>query len=85
MPEREYLVPNETILDLTVAMNCIMCGACVSDCTSLEVDKNFIGRRRWQKPTASLTTHATMPDWSAWKISATTAGVYDCTHCFFLR
>ncbi len=24
-------------------MNCIMCGACVSDCTVLEVDKSFLG------------------------------------------
>ena len=24
-------------------MNCIMCGCCVSDCTVLEVDDNFIG------------------------------------------
>ncbi|HZP57464.1 MAG TPA: succinate dehydrogenase iron-sulfur subunit [Dehalococcoidia bacterium] len=42
VPEREYRVPNEAMLDLTHTMNCIMCGACVSDCTVLEVDKNFI-------------------------------------------
>ena len=42
VPEREYRVPNETMLDLTHTMNCIMCGACVSDCTVLEVDSNFI-------------------------------------------
>lgn len=42
VPEAEYRVPNEAMLDLTHTMNCIMCGACVSDCTVLEVDKNFI-------------------------------------------
>ena len=41
-PEAEYRVPNESMIDLTHTMNCIMCGACVSDCTVLEVDKNFI-------------------------------------------
>ncbi len=41
-PEGEYRVPNEAMLDLTHTMNCIMCGACVSDCTVLEVDENFI-------------------------------------------
>jgi len=41
-PEGEYLVSNEAMIDLTHTMNCIMCGACVSDCTVLEVDKNFI-------------------------------------------
>ena len=29
--------------NLLTAMNCIMCGCCVSDCTVLEVDDNFIG------------------------------------------
>ena len=42
-PEREYIVSNKSMINLTTAMNCIMCGACVSDCTSLEVDKNFLG------------------------------------------
>ncbi|MDE3094997.1 MAG: 4Fe-4S dicluster domain-containing protein [Chloroflexota bacterium] len=42
VPEGEYRVPNEAMLDLTHTMNCIMCGGCVSDCTVLEVDKNFI-------------------------------------------
>ncbi len=32
----------QSMIDLTHTMNCIMCGACVSDCTVLEVDKNFI-------------------------------------------
>lgn len=41
-PEREALVPNEAMMDLGHTMNCILCGACVSDCTTLEVDKNFI-------------------------------------------
>jgi succinate dehydrogenase / fumarate reductase iron-sulfur subunit len=41
-PDHEYLVPNEAMIDLTHTMNCIMCGACVSACTVLEVDKSFI-------------------------------------------
>ena len=31
-PVRENLVPNERMLELVGVMNCIMCGACVSDC-----------------------------------------------------
>jgi len=42
-PEREYIVPNEAMYALNEVMNCIMCGACVSDCTVLEVDKSFLG------------------------------------------
>lgn len=42
-PEGEYIVPNNEMLHLTGVMGCIMCGACVSDCTVLEVDDNFLG------------------------------------------
>ncbi len=41
-PEREYLATNAAMMDLARTMNCIYCGACVSDCTVLEVDKSFI-------------------------------------------
>src|SRR3990172_8745502 len=41
-PEREYLVPNSAMLELAQPMGCIMCGACVSDCTVLKVDKTFL-------------------------------------------
>ena len=42
-PEAEYIAPNEAMLHLAGVMDCIMCGACVSDCTVLEVDSNFLG------------------------------------------
>ena len=43
IPEREYIVPHETMVDVTQSMACIQCGACVSDCLSMEVDPLFIG------------------------------------------
>ena len=42
-PEEEYIAPGEDMLHLTGVMSCIMCGACASDCTVLEVDRNFLG------------------------------------------
>ena len=42
-PEGEYIASNESMTHLVDVMNCIMCGACVSDCTALEVDESFIG------------------------------------------
>ena len=42
-PEEEYIASNDAMLNLITPMGCIMCGACVSDCTVLEVDKNFLG------------------------------------------
>src|SRR4051794_1387698 len=43
VPEREYIVPRESMVDVTQTMACIQCGACVSDCLSMEVDPLFIG------------------------------------------
>ena len=43
IPEREYIVPHENMVDVTQTMACIQCGACVSDCLSMEVDPGFIG------------------------------------------
>ena len=43
IPEREYVVDRESMVDVTQSMACIQCGACVSDCLSMEVDPLFIG------------------------------------------
>ena len=43
VPEAEYITSDESMVDLVGVMNCIMCGACVSDCTVLEVDPDFLG------------------------------------------
>ena len=37
-PEGEYIASNESMRHLSGVTACIMCGACVSDCTVLEVD-----------------------------------------------
>ena len=42
-PEREYIVPPESMIDVTQSMACIQCGACVSSCLSMEADPDFIG------------------------------------------
>ncbi|MGI8715534.1 MAG: succinate dehydrogenase/fumarate reductase iron-sulfur subunit, partial [Solirubrobacteraceae bacterium] len=41
--EREYIVPHENMVDITQSMACIQCGACVSDCLSMEIDPLFAG------------------------------------------
>jgi succinate dehydrogenase / fumarate reductase iron-sulfur subunit len=42
-PEAEYIASNEAMLHLSEVTACIMCGACVSDCTVMEVDPTFLG------------------------------------------
>jgi succinate dehydrogenase / fumarate reductase iron-sulfur subunit len=42
-PEGEYIASNDSMLHLSGVTACIMCGACVSDCTVLEIDPTFLG------------------------------------------
>lgn len=42
-PEGEYIASNESMHHLSGVTACIMCGACVSDCTVMEVDPTFLG------------------------------------------
>jgi ferredoxin len=65
VPEREYLVDREAMVDVTQSMACIQCGACVSDCLAMEVDPTSSARRRSPRPTASSATRATISSSSA--------------------
>src|ERR687894_2428579 len=82
-PEREYIVPPESMIDITQTMACIQCGACVSDCLSMEVDPLFIG------PAALAKAYRFVGDPRDGQhrerlvdLSEDPHGIYDCTHCF---
>jgi succinate dehydrogenase / fumarate reductase, iron-sulfur subunit len=82
-PQREYIVPAESMIDITQAMACIHCGACVSACLSLEVDPDFIGPAALAKAYRFVgdprdgQTEERLKD-----LAADPHGIYDCTHCF---
>ncbi|HXF01215.1 MAG TPA: succinate dehydrogenase/fumarate reductase iron-sulfur subunit [Solirubrobacterales bacterium] len=82
-PEREYVVPPGSMIDITQAMACIQCGACVSSCLSLEADPGFIGPAALAKayrfvgdPRDSQTRER------LYDLAQDPQGIYDCTHCF---
>ena len=83
VPEREYIVPHERMVDVTQTMACIQCGACVSDCLSMEVDREFVG------PAALAKAYRFVGDprdraheQRLFELSENRHGIYDCTHCF---
>jgi succinate dehydrogenase / fumarate reductase iron-sulfur subunit len=83
VPEREYVVPHENMVDVTQSMACIQCGACVSDCLSMEVDPLFVG------PAASAKAYRFVGDprdaeqYERLKdLAEDPHGIFDCTHCF---
>jgi succinate dehydrogenase / fumarate reductase iron-sulfur subunit len=82
-PEREYVVPPESMIDITQSMACIQCGACVSSCLSMEVDPEFIG------PAALAKAYRFVGDprdaesrERLYDLAQDPHGIYDCTHCF---
>ncbi len=83
VPEREYVVAPESMIDVTQSMACIQCGACVSDCLSMEVDPLFIG------PAALAKAYRFVGDPRDGRhaerlrdLAEDPHGMYDCTHCF---
>jgi succinate dehydrogenase / fumarate reductase iron-sulfur subunit len=81
LPEREYLVANEAMQDLAHTMNCIMCGACVSDCTVLEVDKNFIAPAALAKAYRFVGDPRDGRQKERLEAYSEYSGIWDCTRC----
>jgi succinate dehydrogenase / fumarate reductase iron-sulfur subunit len=83
IPEREYIVPHENMVDVTQSMACIQCGACVSDCLSMEVDPEFIGPAALAKAYRFVgDPRDAQPLERLNDLSQDPHGIYDCTHCF---
>jgi succinate dehydrogenase / fumarate reductase, iron-sulfur subunit len=83
IPEREYIVPHENMVDITQTMACIQCGACVSDCLSMEIDPGFIGPAALAKAYRFVGDPRDADHEQRLKdLSEDEGGLYDCTHCF---
>jgi succinate dehydrogenase / fumarate reductase iron-sulfur subunit len=82
-PEREYIVPPESMIDVTQSMACIQCGACVSDCLSMEVDPLFVGPAALAKAYRFVGDPRDGQHYERLKdLAEDPHGIYDCTHCF---
>ena len=81
-PEAEYIAPNEDMLHLAGVMNCIMCGACVSDCTVLEVDPNFAGPAALAKAYRFVGDPRDDADKQRLEDLSEATGIWDCTRCY---
>ena len=83
LPEREHIVPREAMVDVTQSMACIQCGACVSDCLSMEVDPQFIGPAALAKAYRFVGDPRDVQQFERLKdLAEDPHGMYDCTHCF---
>jgi succinate dehydrogenase / fumarate reductase iron-sulfur subunit len=82
-PERERIVPPESMVDITQTIACIQCGACVSSCLSMESDPEFIGPAALAKAYRFVGDPRDVQDAERlWDLAQDPHGIYDCTHCF---
>ncbi len=80
-PQEEYIAPNEDMLHLAGVMDCIMCGACVSDCTVLEMDQNFLGPAALAKAYRFVADPRDSEDKARLAALSEYSGIWDCTRC----
>ena len=80
-PAGEYIASNESMLDLAGVMGCIMCGACVSDCTVLATDSNFLGPAALAKAYRFVADPRDDQAVSRLDRLNEYGGVWDCTRC----
>ena len=84
IPEREFLQTPEERSHLDQTGNCIMCGACYSECNAVTVNQDFVG------PHALAKAQRMVVDSRDTEIEARlelynqgTQGVWGCTRCYF--
>lgn len=84
VPEREFLQTPEERDRLNQTGNCILCGACYSECNAREVNPSFVGPHALAKAyrmVADSRDNQTEARLEQYGIG--TAGVWGCTRCYF--
>ena len=85
-PETEYIASNESMLHLSGVTACIMCGACVSDCTVLEIDPTFLGpaalAKAYRFTADPRDGDATGASTDRLEKLGAPSGMWDCTRCY---
>ncbi|MGG6294588.1 succinate dehydrogenase/fumarate reductase iron-sulfur subunit [Leptolyngbya sp. AN02str] len=83
IPEREFLQTPEERDRLNQTGNCILCGACYSECNARETNPNFVGPHALAKAYRMVAdsrddrTPARLDQYNS------TSGVWGCTRCYF--
>ncbi len=80
-PAIEYTAPPQTMRHLNGVMSCIMCGVCVSDCTVLEVDSQFIGPAALAKAYRFVADPRDAAGTQRLENLNKPGGMWDCTRC----
>lgn len=84
VPEREFLQTPQERARLDQTGNCIMCGACYSECNALVVEPNFAGPHALAKAYRMVADSRDSETQSRLEnYNEGTHGVWGCTRCFY--
>jgi succinate dehydrogenase / fumarate reductase iron-sulfur subunit len=78
----EHRMRPEDFAHIDDASTCILCGACYSECTSYEADRNFLGPAALAK--AQRVVFDTRDEHPQERVETLSqyGGIWDCAHCF---
>ncbi|MGB3401094.1 MAG: succinate dehydrogenase/fumarate reductase iron-sulfur subunit [Microcoleaceae cyanobacterium] len=83
IPEREFLQSPEERAKLDQNGNCILCGACYSDCNAIEVNPDFVGPHALAKAQRMVGDSRDGKTESRLEVyNQGTQGVWGCTRCY---
>ncbi len=84
IPEREFLQTPQERSQLNQTGNCIMCGACYSECNAREVNPDFVGPHALAKAYRMVTdSRDTKSETRLEKYNQGNSGVWGCTRCLY--
>jgi succinate dehydrogenase / fumarate reductase iron-sulfur subunit len=84
IPEREFLQTPEERARLNQTGNCIMCGACYSECNAREVDASFVGPHALAKAYRMVAdSRDRQTEERLEHYNQGTQGVWGCTRCYY--
>ena len=82
LPQREHMVPNEVIQDLRKVMSCTMCWLCDEGCTTMVVDRKFLGPAALTKAYRIVADPRDTRTTERLHKLSDAEGVWDCCHCY---
>ncbi|MGK7883696.1 MAG: succinate dehydrogenase/fumarate reductase iron-sulfur subunit [Crocosphaera sp.] len=84
IPEREFLQTPDERSQLDQTGNCIMCGACYSECNALTVNPEFVGPHALAKAQRMVAdSRDTEIEERLESYNQTEQGVWGCTRCYY--
>jgi succinate dehydrogenase / fumarate reductase iron-sulfur subunit len=84
VPEREFLQTPAERSRLNQTGNCILCGACYSECNAREVNPDFVGPHALAKAYRLVAdSRDQVTDARLQQYNQSTDGVWGCTRCYF--